>query len=69
MAKKIHVNVKPAKEDIEEQELFIQAVKMAKKRMALKGLPIAKYDYRSKRAYLEYPDKSRKYVAVEYNKK
>lgn len=37
-------------------EVFSEAAKLVIQKKKLKGVPIAKYDVESNRAYLEYPD-------------
>lgn len=37
-------------------EVFSEAAKLVIQKKKLKGVPIAKYDVSSNRAYLEYPD-------------
>ena len=41
---------------------FAMAVNNAIKRKKAQGLPIARYDEKTRRAYLEYPDGRREYV-------
>lgn len=41
---------------------FTAAVKQEIKNKQEKGLPVARYDKKSKRAYLEYPDGTKEYV-------
>ena len=48
--------------DEELTERFKAAVKIDMEICKIKGLPIAYYDVKSKRAYLEYPDGKRVYV-------
>lgn len=48
--------------DDELTERFRQAVELANLEKRIKGIPIAGYDLKNKRAFLEYPDGSRKYV-------
>ena len=48
--------------DEELTERFKAAVKIDMEICKIKGLPIAYYDVKSKRAYLEYPDGRRVYV-------
>lgn len=48
--------------DDELTERFRQAVELANLEKRIKGVPIAGYDPKDKRAFLEYPDGSRKYV-------
>ena len=61
MKTKLHINTKPTKEDEEMTKLFREAVKWEIKKSKLKGLPIARYDGRKKKGYLEYPDGRRVY--------
>lgn len=48
--------------DDELTERFRQAVELANMEKRIKGVPIAGYDSKNKRAFLEYPDGSRKFV-------
>lgn len=57
----LHVNVKPTKDDENMTRLFKEAVKWEIKKNTLMGLPIAKYDGRKKKGYLEYLDGSKIY--------
>ena len=41
---------------------FKEAVRIDEEIRRIKGLPIARYDSTTKRAYLEYPDGRREYV-------
>lgn len=47
--------------DEELTERFKAAVRIDKQICKIKGLPIAYYDIKTKRAYLEYPDGKRVY--------
>lgn len=50
---------------ISDEELtrrFKEAVRIDKEIRKIKGLPIAEYDDKTGRAYLEYPDGKREYV-------
>lgn len=61
--RKIHVNVtNKNKNDIKQQELFIQAVELAKIAMKLRGNPVPGYDAERQKAYLEYSDKRKVYI-------
>ena len=41
---------------------FITAVRLADEEKRVKGTPLARYDSKTKRAYLLYPDGSREYI-------
>ena len=41
---------------------FNEAIRIDEEIRRIKGLPIARYDSATKRAYLEYPDGRREYV-------
>lgn len=43
-------------EDDKLQDAFIQAVRIEIRKKKIKGSPIAKYDARSKKAYIQYSD-------------
>ena len=61
----VHVSQKEkhiSKEDADMDERMIQAVRSAKKKAAVCKKPIAKYDMKTKRAYLEYPSGAKRYV-------
>lgn len=45
-------------EEAEQDYLFRKAVEMEIEKKRLLGLPIARYDIKTKKAYLEYPDGS-----------
>lgn len=50
---------------ISDEELtrrFKEAIRINKEISKIKGLPIAEYDDKTRRAYLEYPDGKREYV-------
>lgn len=42
---------------------FNEAIRIDEEIRKIKGLPVARYDGETKRAYLEYPDGRREYVA------
>ena len=44
---------------------FNEAIRIDNEIRRIKGLPIARYDKHSKRAYLEYPDGKREYIGDE----
>ena len=48
--------------DEELTERFKQSIRIDNEIRKIKGLPIAGYDDKTKRAYLEYPDGRREYV-------
>ena len=48
--------------DDELTQRFKEAIRIDKEVRKIKGLPVAKYDDETKRAYLEYPDGRREYV-------
>ena len=51
---------------ISDEELtkrFIESIRIDDEIRKIKGLPVARYDVESKRAYLEYPDGRREYVS------
>ncbi len=48
--------------DDELTERFKESIRIDNEIRRIKGLPVAKYDGASKRAYLEYPDGRREYV-------
>lgn len=41
---------------------FNEAIRIDEEIRKIKGLPVARYDSKEKRAYLEYPDGRREYV-------
>lgn len=45
-------------EEAEQDYLFRKAVELEIEKKRLLGLPIARYDVKTKKAYLEYPDGS-----------
>lgn len=47
--------------DDELTERFKQSIRLDQKMCRIKKLPICKYDYEKKLAYLEYPDGRREY--------
>ena len=50
---------------ISDEELtyrFNEAIRIDEEIRKIKGLPVARYDSKEKRAYLEYPDGRREYV-------
>ncbi len=50
---------------ISDEELtlrFKEAIRLDDEERRIKGLPVARYDDETRRAYLEYPDGTRKYV-------
>ena len=49
--------------DDEMTERFIAAVRIADEIKRIKGVPIARYDGKNKRVYLEYPDGRKEYVS------
>ncbi len=48
--------------DDELTERFIASIRIDEEIRRIKGLPSARYDVETKRAYLEYPDGRREYV-------
>ena len=48
--------------DDELTERFIASIRIDEEIRRIKGLPSARYDAETKRAYLEYPDGRREYV-------
>ena len=48
--------------DEELTERFKESIRIDDEIRRIKGLPVARYDPGSKRAYLEYPDGRREYV-------
>lgn len=48
--------------DDELTERFKESIRIDNEIRKIKGLPVAKYDDKSKKAYLEYPDGRRQYV-------
>ena len=48
--------------DEELTQRFKEAIRIDDEVRRIKGLPVARYDDESKRAYLEYPDGRREYV-------
>ena len=48
--------------DDELTRLFKESIRIDDEIRKVKGLPVARYDSESKRAYLEYPDGRREYV-------
>lgn len=48
--------------DEELTERFRQSIRIDNEIRRIKGLPVAKYDKETKRAYLKYPDGRREYV-------
>lgn len=48
--------------DDELTERFKQSIRIDDEIRKIKGLPVARYDAETKRAYLEYPDGRREYV-------
>ena len=51
--------------DDELTERFKAAIRIDNEIRRIKGLPTAKYDTETRRAYLEYPDGRREYVSQE----
>lgn len=49
--------------DDELTERFKAAIRIDEEIRKIKGLPVARYDIETKRAYLEYPDGRREYVS------
>ena len=49
--------------DDELTERFKAAIRMDDEVRRIKGLPVARYDDKSERAYLEFPDGRREYVS------
>ncbi len=50
---------------ISDEELtwrFKESIRLDDEERRIKGLPVARYDDETRRAYLEYPDGTRKYV-------
>ena len=50
---------------ISDEELtfrFKESIRLDDEERHIKGLPVARYDDKTKRAYLEYPDGRREYV-------
>lgn len=48
--------------DEELTELFKESIRIDDEIRRIKGLPVARYDKESQKAYLEYPDGRREYV-------
>lgn len=48
--------------DEELTQRFKESIRIDNEIRRIKGLPVAKYDSETKRAYLEYPDGRREYV-------
>ncbi len=48
--------------DEELTQRFKESIRLDNEERRIKGLPVAKYDRSTKRAYLEYPDGRREYV-------
>ncbi len=48
--------------DEELTQRFKESIRIDDEVRRIKGLPVARYDSKSKRAYLEYPDGRREYV-------
>ncbi|MCR5083566.1 MAG: hypothetical protein K6B15_08860 [Parasporobacterium sp.] len=48
--------------DDELTERFKESIRIDDEIRKIKGLPVARYDAETKRAYLEYPDGRREYV-------
>ena len=48
--------------DEELTQRFIESIRLDNEERRIKGLPVAGFDDETQRAYLEYPDGSRKYV-------
>lgn len=48
--------------DEELTHLFKESIRIDDEVRRIKGLPVARYDDETKRAYLEYPDGRREYV-------
>jgi hypothetical protein len=48
--------------DEELTQRFEEAIRIDDEVRRIKGLPVARYDDETKKAYLEYPDGSREYV-------
>ncbi len=48
--------------DEELTQRFKESIRLDNEERRIKGLPVAKYDRATKRAYLEYPDGRREYV-------
>ena len=48
--------------DEELTQRFKESIRIDNEIRKIKGLPVAKYDAETKRAYLEYPDGRREYV-------
>ena len=49
--------------DVALDRLLAGGVTLAIEKLKIKGLPIGRYDSETKRAYLEFPDGHREYVA------
>ena len=49
--------------DDELTERFKAAIRIDEEMRRIKGLPVARYDDKAKRAYLEFPDGRREYVS------
>lgn len=56
MPGKYTINKQIGEEDINQVKNIQKGVRLQVKLNQLKGLPIAKFDAKTKRAYLEYPD-------------
>ena len=48
-------------EDIEEVKAIQKGVREHVKMVKRKGIPVARYDFKAKKPYLEYPDGRREY--------
>ena len=59
--KKYTINHEIGDEDLDEVDAIQKGVKLHLKMNKLKGVPIARYDSKAKRPYLEYADGTRKY--------
>ena len=54
--------------DDELTKRFKESIRIDDEIRKIKGLPVARYDDKSKKAYLEYPDGRREYVSNSCNK-
>jgi len=55
------VNDQIGQEDMEQVKSIQKGVRLQVKLNQIKGSPVARFDVKSKRAYLEYPDGRREY--------
>ena len=58
----VKVNPPITKADANEQKLFVEAVKAAKKKARIMGCAVSGYDAKRKKAYIDHPVKGRVYI-------